>query len=152
MKIVIKRGDGGVSIMQLVDKDADVDAEIEKLKGTLTEGYVSHRVMPDEAVPSDRSFRNAWCDETPEPVIDIDMPKARNIQRDRMRAARAPKLAALDVDYMRALEAGDEQGKNKIVADKQALRDVTADPAIEAAQTPEELKAVWPTILASQKE
>lgn len=34
-----------------------------------------------------------------------------------------------------------------IAAKKQALRDVTADPAIEAALTPEALKAAWPEAL-----
>ena len=57
------------------------------------------------------------------------------------------KLAALDVEYQHADERGDVAEKARIAAKKQALRDVTADPAIEAAQTPEALKAVWPDIL-----
>lgn len=77
--------------------------------------------------------------------ITIDMSKAREIQRDRMRTARAPKLDALDVSYQRAHETGADT--SAIVAQKQALRDVTVDPAIEAAQTPDALKAVWPEIL-----
>lgn len=77
--------------------------------------------------------------------ITIDMTKARDIQRDRMRAARAPKLASLDIAFQRALETGADT--SDIVAQKQALRDVTSDPAIEAAETPEALKAVWPDIL-----
>ncbi len=78
-------------------------------------------------------------------TISVDMNKARAIHRDRMRAARAPKLTALDVAFQRALETGSDT--SIIVAQKQALRDVTSDPAIEAAQTPEELKAIWPTAL-----
>jgi hypothetical protein len=31
-----------------------------------------------------------------------------------------------------------------IEAAKQALRDAPADPAIDAAQTPDQLKAAWP--------
>lgn len=77
--------------------------------------------------------------------ITIDMTKARNIHRDRMRAARAPKLAALDVAFQRALETGGDTVS--IVAQKQALRDVTANPEIEAAQTPDDLKKVWPDLL-----
>ena len=78
-------------------------------------------------------------------TISVDMNKARAIHRDRIRSARAPKLTALDVAFQRALEAGSDT--SVIVAQKQALRDVTSDPAIEAAQTPEELKAIWPTAL-----
>lgn len=77
--------------------------------------------------------------------ITIDMAKARDIHRDRMRQARTPKLAALDVAFQRAHEMSNDTAA--IVAQKQALRDVTADPAIEAAQTPDELKMVWPEIL-----
>jgi hypothetical protein len=32
----------------------------------------------------------------------------------------------------------------EIEAEKQRLRDAPADPRIDAAETPEELKAVWP--------
>lgn len=66
-----------------------------------------------------------------------------------MRAARAPKLAALDIAYQRADEAGDDAEKARITALKQALRDVTSDPAIEAATTTEILKSVWPDILSA---
>jgi hypothetical protein len=78
-------------------------------------------------------------------MITINMEKARNIHRENMRAARTPLLAALDVAFQRALEQNANTAT--IVAQKQALRDVTSDPAIEAAQTVEELKAVWPDIL-----
>lgn len=96
-------------------------------------------------IPADRTFRAAWKDVATK--IDIDMPKARDIWRDRMRVARAPKLAALDAAYLRADEAGDALLKRTIAAQKQVLRDVTTLPAIEAAKTPEELKAVWPAEL-----
>ena len=78
-------------------------------------------------------------------MITINMAKARNIHREKMRAARTPLLAALDIAFQRALEQNANTAT--IVAQKQALRDVTSDPAIEAAQTVEELKAVWPDIL-----
>jgi hypothetical protein len=54
----------------------------------------------------------------------------------------------LDTAYMRADEVGDQQEKRRIATQKQALRDVTADPRIDAAATPEELKAVIPDALA----
>jgi len=100
------------------------------------------RIIDAADIPVDRTFRDAL-------KIDLthDMPRAREIQRDRMRAARAPKLAALDIAYQRADEAGDNAKKERITALKNALRDVTADPAIEAATTTEVLKAVWPAVL-----
>jgi hypothetical protein len=78
-------------------------------------------------------------------MITINMAKARDIHRARMREARTPLLSALDIQFQRALESNADT--SAIVAKKQALRDVTADPAIEAAQTIEELKAVWPEVL-----
>lgn len=80
-------------------------------------------------------------------MITIDMDKAREIHRDRIRAARAPLLAAADVDFQRALETGADT--SAIVARKSALRDAPADPAIDAATTPEQLAAVWPAALAA---
>jgi hypothetical protein len=80
-------------------------------------------------------------------MIQIDMLKARGIHRDRMRLARAPKLAALDIAYQRAHETASDT--SAIVAQKQALRDVTADPAIDTAQMPDDLKNVWPDILGT---
>lgn len=78
-------------------------------------------------------------------MITVNMDKARDIHKNAMRQARDPLFKALDVAYMVAIEQGLDA--SDIVAKKQALRDVTADPAIAAAQTPEELKAVWPEIL-----
>lgn len=76
-----------------------------------------------------------------------DMPKAREIHKNILRAMRKPKLAQLDIDYMRAYEAGNTTLKAQITSQKQALRDVTSDPRIAAATTPEELKTVIPAVL-----
>lgn len=56
-------------------------------------------------------------------MISIDRGMAESIVRDRLRTERAPKLAELDVKFMRALEAGEETPS--IIAQKEALRDVT---------------------------
>lgn len=96
----------------------------------------------DYAIPSDRLFRNAWTADESQGVISVDMAKARDIWRDKIRLARIPEFARLDAEFMRALETGADT--SSIVAQKQALRDATADPAIEAAQTPEQLKLVQP--------
>jgi len=77
-------------------------------------------------------------------MINVNMDKAREIKKDMIRAERAPKLAELDVAFMRAVEAGDADLQASIAAQKEALRNATADPAITAASTPDELKAVVP--------
>ena len=87
------------------------------------------------SVPQDRTFRGAWQFGE---GIETDMPKARAIQRDNLRADREPLLAALDVAYMKALETG--SGAADIAAQKATLRDITSDPRIDAAANPDELK------------
>jgi hypothetical protein len=69
-------------------------------------------------------------------VIDID--KAKAITKDRLRAERAPLLAALDVAFQRALESGSDTAA--IVAEKQRLRDVTS--LVDSCTTTDELKAL----------
>lgn len=88
-------------------------------------------------VPAFRDFRGAW---TYRLGIETDMDKARDIQKDVIRAARKTMLEALDVDTMKALESGSDV--SGIAAQKQTLRDITDDPRIAAAATPEELKAL----------
>jgi hypothetical protein len=78
-------------------------------------------------------------------MITINLDKAREIHKNKMREARAPKLAALDIAFQRAQESGADT--KPIVAQKQALRDVTIDPAIAAASDVNALKAAWPAIL-----
>ena len=73
----------------------------------------------------------------------IDMAKAREIHKTNIRAARAPKLAELDIEFQKALETG--ASTTDIVAKKQALRDAPADSGIAAASDAAALKAQWKT-------
>jgi hypothetical protein len=57
--------------------------------------------------------------------ISINIDKAKAIKLDQLRAERAPKLASLDLAFMRAVEQGDLVAQASIAAEKQALRDVT---------------------------
>ena len=60
--------------------------------------------------------------------IRINIDKAKAIKLDQLRAERAPKLAALDLAFMRAVERGDLLAQASIAAEKQALREVTKQP------------------------
>ena len=71
-------------------------------------------------------------------MISIDIDKAKAITKDRLRAERAPLLAAQDVAFQRALESGSDTAA--IVAEKQRLRDVTSQ--VDACTTTDELKAL----------
>jgi hypothetical protein len=73
-------------------------------------------------------------------MITINLDKAKDITKDRLRQERAPLLQAQDVAFQRALEANADT--TAIVAEKQRLRDITqlADQATTLEQL-KELKA-----------
>lgn len=137
--------DGRVSVVIPAPGVAIEDA----VAGAVPNG-LAYIIVDDSEIPSDRTYRNAW--ELAGGQVAHNMAKARELHRVYMRAAREPMLAALDVAYQRADERGPAGAAEKaaITAQKQALRDVTDDPAIAAAVTVAQLKAVWPAILGAK--
>ena len=75
--------------------------------------------------------------------FDIDMAKAKEIHKNKIRIARQPLLESLDIEFQKALETSADT--SAIVAKKQALRDAPADSAIDAATDDAGLKAQWNT-------
>jgi hypothetical protein len=71
-------------------------------------------------------------------AIIIDINKAKDITKDRLRQEREPLLLAQDVAFQRALELNADT--SSIVAEKQRLRDITT--LVDTANTVEELKAL----------
>ena len=92
--------------------------------------------------PRDRAFRNAWGADETSRVIVVDMLRARDIWRDKIRQARKEQFAQLDADFIRALEEGKDT--KAISARKKELRDAPQDARIETATSPDELKLVQP--------
>ncbi len=73
----------------------------------------------------------------------VDMAKAKEIHKTKIREARKPLLEALDIEFQKAQETG--SSTTDIVAKKNALRDAPADSGIDAASSEAELKAQWKT-------
>ena len=71
-------------------------------------------------------------------MFKVNIDKAKDITKERLRAERAPLLEKLDVDFYRALETG--APTTEIVAEKQRLRDITK--LVDEATTSEELKSI----------
>lgn len=69
-------------------------------------------------------------------IIDID--KAKDITKDRLRQERKPLLEAQDIAFQRALESSADT--TAIVAEKQRLRDITNQ--VDTMTTVEQLKTV----------
>ncbi len=71
-------------------------------------------------------------------AIIIDINKAKDITKDRLRQEREPLLLAQDIAFQRALETNADT--SAIVAEKQRLRDITT--LVDTANTVDELKAL----------
>jgi len=70
--------------------------------------------------------------------------RAKEIWLEHYRRTRTPLLAALDVDFMRAVESSNTDLQKEIASKKQALRDVTKT---DLPNTLEEIKNTWPEVL-----
>jgi hypothetical protein len=76
-------------------------------------------------------------------MIKVNIVKAKEITKDKLREERKPLLESLDVEFIKAQETGADT--SDIVAKKQALRDAPA--TVDSMTTVEELKsATLPTI------
>lgn len=141
--VAISRQDGGVSIMRLLDDGLDVDAEVQKWIESSPGQYASHRETAPAELPGDMDtdpFRGAWADKAGK--LGHDMPRAREIHKQRLRIERAPLLAELDVEYIRAQETNDNGKRAQVTARKQALRDITADQRFATAATVADLMEI----------
>lgn len=149
------RADGSLRYRQHATRQ-NVEREIERLTRVETNGQgeqvcalgiakvpvQSWRFIEPHELPQERTYRDAWKDTGRS--IEHDMSRAREIHRTHLRAARSPLFEKLDAAYQKADEAGNTKTKKEIAARRQALRDVTEHPAIEAAATVDDLKMVWP--------
>jgi hypothetical protein len=136
-----KWADKAAAIWMREPTSSNLEHEIGRTAG-LALPIKGFRKLTEGEVPTDRTFRGAWRDRGSR--LEVDMPAAREIHRDHLRAARSAKLMQLDGEWMRATGQGKKQDADAVEAQRQALRDLPADPRIEAVSTPEELKAVWP--------
>jgi len=71
-------------------------------------------------------------------MITINIDKAKDITKERLRAERKPLLEAEDIKFMQAQESGSDT--NAIVAEKVRLRDITK--SVDPCKTTDELKAL----------
>ena len=142
---VVYPGENGIACFLIPSPECGLT--IEEIAEKDVPANTPYRIVTTAEFPQDILFRDAWTfnEDEEEPVFSIDMPKARDIHRNYIRAARKPLLEQLDIDFMQALEAA--TSTTEIVATKQALRDAPADPAITAAQDLTDLKAQWDTEL-----
>jgi len=130
--IVFTNSDGGVSVCY---PTGELTIEEVQAKDT-PEGSV---IVENDSLPNEHSeFFNAW--ELSGSTVSVNMGKAKELTKARLRIEREPLLAAQDVAFQRALEANADT--SAIVAEKQRLRDITK--LADSATTLDELKAITP--------
>jgi hypothetical protein len=132
MRIIYKTSDGGVAVL-IPTPEYLQDHTIEELAAKDVPSGVPFQIVDAATIPTDRTFRNAWKYD-----LTVDMPKAVNITKDRLRAERAPLLIAQDVLFQKAQETG--TSTTAIIAEKNRLRDVTK--LADIATTLDALKAL----------
>tara|TARA_Y100000361_G_C11065784_1_gene292939 strand:+ start:587 stop:814 length:228 start_codon:yes stop_codon:yes gene_type:complete len=71
-------------------------------------------------------------------MITINLDKAKDITKERLRIERKPLLEAEDIKFMQAQETGSDT--TGIIAEKQRLRDITNQ--VDSCTTTDELKAL----------
>lgn len=113
---------------------------LQDLAAEVVPAGVPYQIVEDRVIPRDRTFRDAWRRNAES--IGVNMTKAREIHREKVRRARKPRLEALDVEQMRRLEMPGADVSD-VAQRKQRLRDMPADPEIENAKSPQALKAIW---------
>lgn len=128
--IIFENSNGGVSVCV---PTGEMDINAVKAKDT-----PSNSIIVDSAdLPqADNDFFNAW--ELADGVVSVNLDKAKELTKTRLRAEREPLLAAQDVLYMRAMEA--QADVSAIVAEKQRLRDVTT--LVDGCASTAELRAL----------
>jgi len=113
--IIYTNDNGGVSVCV---PTGELDIQAVKEKDT-----PEHSIIVDmDSLPNaDNDFFDAW--ELQDGVVSVNLSKAKEITKKRLRMEREPLLAAQDVAFQRALETGADT--TAIVAEKQRLRDIT---------------------------
>lgn len=125
-KIVYTRPDGGISVVTPVRNTHPVletltDAEIEQRAfAKLPPDAINPVFVDPTMIPTDRSFRNAWKHD-----LTVDIPKAQEITRQRLRKEREKLFVENDMKLRDAMLSGIKKDIDDAVAERDRLRDVT---------------------------
>ena len=129
-RIIFQNDSGGVSVIVPT-------GSVELALKDVPEG-VAYEIVEDDAIPSDRFFRNAWVANGA--AVDVDLDKAKDIGHDIRRTQREAEFAPFDAIIMKQIPGADnaaaEEARQQIRFKYALIQDV-----IEAAETPDEIKS-----------
>jgi hypothetical protein len=130
--IIFTNDNGGVSTC-IPTGEISIEAVLAK---DVPEGRGARIVNYTDLPTQHNDFYDAWEMTATEVTVNLD--KAKEITKARLRAERTPLLQAQDVAFQRAQEEGADT--SAIVAEKQRLRDITT--LADSATTLEELRSL----------
>ena len=131
-KIIYTNSEGGVSVVHSTG-----EVPIEDLPAKL--GLTDYEIVDDDAVPVDRTFRNAWRKDGTSIVENLDA--AKEIAHECRRAARAEEFAPHDEVISKQIPGADTDAAE---AARATIRTkyATMQNDIDAASSTADLKAI----------
>jgi hypothetical protein len=133
MKIIFQNSQGGISVIHPTG-----ELSIEEVAAKDVPAGVAYEIVEDDAIPSDRFFRNAWVANGA--AVDVDLGKAKDIGHDIRRQQRAEEFKPYDEVIMKQIPGADavaaEEARQQVRFKYALIQD-----AINVASTPDEIKA-----------
>jgi hypothetical protein len=128
-KIIYQNSEGGISVIIPTES-------VELALKDVPEG-VPYEIVEDDAIPSDRFFRNAWVANGA--AVEVDLDQAKSIGHDIRRTQRAEEFKPFDEIIAKQIPGVDAA---EAEAARQAIRDKYAavQDAVNAAKTPDAIK------------
>jgi hypothetical protein len=132
-RIIFQNESGGVSVIIPTG-----ELPIEKVAAKDVPEGVAYEIVEDDAIPTDRFFRNAWIANGA--AVDVDLDKAKDIGHDMRRTKREAEFAPFDAIIMKQIpgnSAAEAEAARQEIRFKYAL----IQDAINVAETPDEIKS-----------
>lgn len=132
-RIIYQNSEGGVSVIIPTG-----ELSIEEVAAKDVPEGVTYEILEDDAIPSDRFFRNAWVANGA--AVDIDLDKAKDIGHDIRRTQREAEFAPFDAIIAKqipGLDASEAEASRQAIRFKYAL----IQDAINVAEGPDAIKA-----------
>ena len=133
MKIIYTNNEGGISVVIPTG-----ELSIEEVAAKDVPAGTPYEIVEDDAIPSDRTFRNAWV--MGDCCIDHDLDKCKEIGHDIRRTKRAEEFAPYDeviAKQIPGVSATEAEASRQLIREKY----IEMQDNINAASTPEQIKS-----------
>ena len=143
MKIIFQNESGGISVIHPTG-----ELSIEEIAKKDVPVGVPYEIVEDDAIPSDRYFRNAWV--LGDCCVEHDLDRCRAIGHDMRRAKRAEEFQPYDEVIAKQIPGADAAAAE---FERLQIREKYAfiQEAIDLAATPEAIKAALEAINPAPK-